>query len=89
MKACLSGLGVALLPAMIVSADLRAGRLIHVLQDYRRDGADLNIVLPSRQHIPTAVSAFVEFAMLKLQSITTGEVEAASGSANRRKARLA
>ena len=89
MKSCLSGLGVALLPAIMVSADLRAGRLIHVLQAYRRDGADFNIVLPSRQHIPTAVSAFVEFAMLKLQSITTGEVEAASGSANRRKARLA
>jgi DNA-binding transcriptional LysR family regulator len=89
MKACLSGLGVALLPVMMVSADLRAGRLVHVLQDYRRDGADLNIVLPSRQHIPTAVSAFVEFALLKLQSITTCEVETASGSPNRRKTRLA
>jgi len=89
MKACLSGLGVALLPAMMVSADLRAGRLIHVLQDYRRDGADLNVVLPSRQHIPTAVSAFVEFALLKLQSITTCEAGTASGSANRRKTRMA
>jgi DNA-binding transcriptional LysR family regulator len=77
MKACVSGLGVALLPAMIISAELRAGHLIHVLQDYRRDGADLNIVLPSRQHVPTAVSAFVEFAMVKLQSITTCEVPAA------------
>jgi DNA-binding transcriptional LysR family regulator len=89
LKSCLSGLGVALLPAVMVSADLRAGRLIHLLQGYRRDGADLNIVLPSRQHIPAAVSAFVEFAMLKLQSITTCEVEAASGSANRRKTRMA
>jgi DNA-binding transcriptional LysR family regulator len=73
----------------MVSAELRAGRLIHVLQDYRRDGADLNIVLPSRQHIPTAVSAFVEFALLKLQSITTCEVETASGNANHRKTRMA
>ena len=89
MKACLSGLGVALLPAMMISAEVRAGRLIHVLQGYRRDGADLNVVLPSRQHIPTAVSAFVEFAVLKLQSITDCEVEAASGSAHRRKARTA
>jgi DNA-binding transcriptional LysR family regulator len=68
---------VALLPAVMVSADLRAGSLIHVLQDYRREGADLNIVLPSRRHIPTAVSAFVEFAVLKLQSITACEVRAA------------
>ena len=94
MKGCLTGLGVALLPAMMVSADLRAGRLIHVLQTYRRDGADLNIVLPSRQHIPSAVSAFVEFAVSKLQSITAcagaeAEAEAASGSTNRRKMRMA
>jgi DNA-binding transcriptional LysR family regulator len=89
MKACLSGLGVALLPAMMISADLLAGRLIHLLQVYRRDGADLNIILPSRQHIPTAVAAFVEFAMLKLQSITEFEAPAASGSTNRRKTRMA
>jgi len=88
MKACLSGLGVALLPAMMISADLRTGRLIHVLQGYRRDGADLNIVLPSRQHIPTAVSAFVEFAMQKLQSITALQEPAATGSTNRRKTRM-
>jgi DNA-binding transcriptional LysR family regulator len=88
MKACLSGLGVALLPAMMITTDLRAGRLIHVLQAYRRDGADFNIVLPSRQHIPTAVSAFVEFAMVKLQSITGMEVGAATGRTKLRRARL-
>ncbi|MEA3108328.1 MAG: hypothetical protein QOI88_2933 [Gammaproteobacteria bacterium] len=88
MKACLSGLGVALLPAMMITTDLRAGRLIHVLQAYSRDGADLNIVLPSRQHIPTAVSAFVEFAMVKLQSITGMEVGAATGRTKLRRTRL-
>jgi DNA-binding transcriptional LysR family regulator len=88
MKACLSGLGVALLPAMMIATDVRAGRLVHVLQAYRRDGADLNIVLPSRQHIPSAVSAFVEFAMVKLQSITGMEAGAATGGAKPRKARL-
>jgi len=88
MKGCLSGLGVALLPAMMTAADLRAGRLIHVLQDYRRGGADLNIVLPSRQHIPTAVSAFAEFALQKLQSITTCEVPAAAGGMSRRRTRM-
>jgi DNA-binding transcriptional LysR family regulator len=88
-KGCLSGLGVALLPAMMISADLRAGRLVQVLPGYRKDGADLNIILPSRQHVPTAVSAFVEFAVLKLQSITTCEVQVAAGSTNSRKARTA
>jgi DNA-binding transcriptional LysR family regulator len=69
MKSCLSGLGIAILPAMLIVADLRAGRLVHVLPAYRRDGADFNIVLPSRQQIPTAVSAFVNFAAEKLRSI--------------------
>ncbi len=69
MQCCLSGLGIALLPAILIMSDLRTGRLVHVLPDYRRDGADLNIVLPSRQQIPTAVAAFVEFATMRLRSI--------------------
>src|SRR6202790_4933894 len=72
MKSCLSGLGIALLPAMLTAPDLRAGRLVHVLPEYRRDGADFNILLPSRQQIPSAVTAFVEFAVEKLRSMGLG-----------------
>jgi DNA-binding transcriptional LysR family regulator len=66
-----SGLGIALLPAMLIMSEFRAGRLVAVLPDYRREGADLNIVLPSRQHIPAAVSVFVEFATERLRSMLT------------------
>jgi DNA-binding transcriptional LysR family regulator len=69
LKSCLSGLGVALLPSMLIVPDITAGRLVQVLPEYRREGADLNVVLPSIQQIPTAVSAFVEFATEKLRSI--------------------
>jgi DNA-binding transcriptional LysR family regulator len=69
LNACLSGLGIALLPGILVVPHLGAGRLVHVLPDYRRAGADLNVILPSSQQIPTAVSAFVEFAGRKLQAI--------------------
>jgi DNA-binding transcriptional LysR family regulator len=69
LKSCLSGLGIALLPSMLVVPHIHGGRLIHVLPGYRREGADLNVVLPSSQQIPTAVAAFVEFATRKFQSI--------------------
>jgi DNA-binding transcriptional LysR family regulator len=69
LKGCLSGLGIALLPGILVAPHLGAGRLVHVLPEYQRAGADLNVILPSSQQIPTAVSAFVEFAAEKLQSI--------------------
>jgi DNA-binding transcriptional LysR family regulator len=69
LNGCLSGLGIALLPSILVVPHIGAGRLVYVLPGYRRAGADLNAILPSSQQIPTAVSAFVEFAANKLQSI--------------------
>jgi DNA-binding transcriptional LysR family regulator len=68
LNGCLSGLGIALLPSILVAPHIGAGRLVHVLPEYRRAGADLNVILPSSQQIPAAVSAFVEFAADKLQS---------------------
>ena len=67
LKGCLSGLGIALLPSVLIAPHLHAGRLLHVLPDYTREGADLNVILPSSQQIPTAVSAFVDFATDKLR----------------------
>jgi DNA-binding transcriptional LysR family regulator len=69
LKGCLSDLGIALLPSVLIAPHLHAGRLVHVLPDYTREGADLNVILPSSQQIPTAVSAFVDFATDKLQTI--------------------
>jgi DNA-binding transcriptional LysR family regulator len=69
LNGCLSGLGIALLPDILAVPHVSAGRLVYVLPEYRRAGADLNVILPSSQQIPTAVSAFVEFAADKLQSI--------------------
>jgi DNA-binding transcriptional LysR family regulator len=84
MKSCLAGLGVALLPAMLITAELRAGRLVHVLPDYRREGADFNIILPSGRQIPAAVSAFVEFATERLRSVVLDDL-ASTTPARRRK----
>jgi DNA-binding transcriptional LysR family regulator len=69
VRSCVAGLGIALVPSMLIATDLRAGRLVRVLPDYRREGADLNILVPSRQQVPLAVAAFIEFAAQKLRSI--------------------
>jgi DNA-binding transcriptional LysR family regulator len=68
LQGCISGLGVALLPSVLIMPHLNAGRLARVLLDYRREGADLCVVLPSAQQIPVAVAAFIEFASAKLES---------------------
>jgi DNA-binding transcriptional LysR family regulator len=70
VKSCVAGLGIALLPTMLIAPEIRAGRLIRVLPEYRRDGADFNVLRPSRQQSPSAVSAFVDFATDKLRSMT-------------------
>jgi DNA-binding transcriptional LysR family regulator len=67
LKSCAAGLGIALLPGMLINADLQAKRLKQVLPEYRRAGADFSVVLPSHQQIPAAVLAFVEFATTKLE----------------------
>jgi DNA-binding transcriptional LysR family regulator len=67
LRAALAGLGIALLPRPVIASDIEAGRLVRVLPEYRRDGADFYAVCLSRRHIPRAVSAFIEFAVEKLR----------------------
>lgn len=69
LKGCLSGLGIALLPNVLIAPHLAAGRLVHVLPEYAREGGDLNVLVPSSRQIPAAVSAFVDFATRKLWSM--------------------
>ncbi|OHX18713.1 LysR family transcriptional regulator [Chromobacterium sphagni] len=65
-RATLAGLGVALLPPALIRLDLEAGKLAPVLPQYQRSGQGLNLLYPSRKHLPLAVSAFIELVMAKL-----------------------
>lgn len=88
LKGCLSGLGIALLPSVLIAPHLHAARLVHVLPGYTREGADLNVILPSSQQIPTAVSAFVDFATDKLRAmIESASSETAAKAAAKRRRR--
>ena len=69
LRAAVAGLGIALLPHPVIAARSAAGRLLRVLPEYRRDGADFYAVYVSRRHIPRAVSAFIEFAVERLRRV--------------------
>lgn len=59
-EAALQGTGIARLPTFICGADLRSGRLIHVLPEYTPPEHSLYAVFPQRRHIPQKVRAFVD-----------------------------
>jgi DNA-binding transcriptional LysR family regulator len=67
-KATLAGLGIALLPAEMTIPELQAGLLVPVLPQYQRKGHGLNVLYPSRQHLPLAVSALIALVMRKLKA---------------------
>jgi len=68
LRGSLAGLGIALLPDSVTTSEIKAGRLVRVLPEYRREGADLYAVYVSRRQIPLAVSAFAEFASEKIRT---------------------
>ena len=70
-KAAVSGLGITLLPRAIIKLDLQTGSLVPVLPRYQSKGHGLNVLYPSRRHLPRAVSEFIELVIQKL-----GELDA-------------
>ncbi len=75
LRAAIAGLGIALLPDSVTTSEIEAGRLVRVLAKYRREGADLYAVYPSRRQIPLAVSAFVDFAGEHIRAAVSGTLE--------------
>lgn len=57
----LRGLGIGLLPAFLVDADLQAGRLRAVLTDYVSEDADVYLIYPHSRHLSPKVRVFVDF----------------------------
>jgi DNA-binding transcriptional LysR family regulator len=65
-KATLAGLGIALLPPAVTRRDLREGQLVQVLPSYHRASNGLNVLYPSRHHLPLATAAFRDLIVAKL-----------------------
>jgi DNA-binding transcriptional LysR family regulator len=74
LKACVAGLGIALLPSIVTAVDLNAGHLQTVLPQYRRETGEFCALVPSDRQIPGAVAAFVEFAAERLETLINNQV---------------
>jgi len=72
-QACIAGLGIALLPQLIVEPIIAQGKLVRVLPTYRRasTGLGLQLVYTSRPPVPPAVAVFAEFLLEKLGEAMT------------------
>lgn len=59
--AALAGQGVIWQPAFLVAHDLRAGRLVRVLPEYRLPDIDILALYPSRRHLSARVRVMIDF----------------------------
>ncbi|MGU7780357.1 LysR family transcriptional regulator [Burkholderia sp. PU8-34] len=68
VQACIAGLGIALLPQLMVEPIIAQGKLVRVLPTYRRASTELGLqlVYTSRPPVPPAVAVFAEFLLEKL-----------------------
>jgi len=60
-EAAASGAGIVFEPAFIVGPDVRAGRLVPLLQDFVPPPVPIYALYPSRKHLSAKVRRFVEF----------------------------
>lgn len=66
-----AGLGIALLPSVVVGGNIVDGRLERVLPAYQRDLGGVHLVFPGRHRRTAAVNAWVEFVLGRLRYIDT------------------
>lgn len=60
-QAAIAGVGIVQLPTMMIWRDIDAGRLIHVLPEWRPRAAIVHAVFPSRRGLLPSVRAFLDF----------------------------
>ena len=59
--AALAGQGVIWQPTFLIGNDLRTGKLVQVLPDYRLPDIDVLALYPSRRHLSAKIRAVVDF----------------------------
>lgn len=60
-EAALTGVGVVQLPTIMIWEDIRAGRLVHVLPEWRPRSGVIHAVFPSRRGLLPSVRALLDF----------------------------
>lgn len=61
-----AGVGIALLPEMVVAESLAAGRLVRLFADQVQDGRDVYLLWPSGRHVLPKVRVFIDFMVERL-----------------------
>lgn len=73
--AAVAGLGIAMLPMMLVGQHLKSGELVHVLPDALRAESRIAVVYPERAFVPPAVRAFVAAVVAASPGLFTDQLE--------------
>lgn len=71
-SAALVGVGVAQLPTMVVDKDLKDGRLVDILPDWRPKSGIVHAVFPSRRGLLPAVRSLLDHLAIEYSEIRTG-----------------
>lgn len=56
----LAGEGIALLPSFICQNEVKSGKLIQILSDWRTNISPVHFVYPAQKYVPAALSAFIQ-----------------------------
>ena len=78
--AALAGAGIAYVPEFIATEAMEAGRLLHVLPDWRSPAVALSIVYPSRRHLSARMRAFIAAMIAAFPTRDLGVAASNSGS---------
>jgi DNA-binding transcriptional LysR family regulator len=61
IRAAVDGIGVIYTPLGHAAAEIEAGRLVPLLEDWRKPGDEIFLYYPSRRRVPAPLQAFIEF----------------------------
>ena len=64
-EAAARGAGIVFEPTFIVGPEVRAGRLVPLLQEFEPPPVPIYAVYPSRKHLSAKVRRFVEFLLVR------------------------
>lgn len=76
--ATLAGLGIARLSTYLVGADLREGRLVHLLADHAEDHSDIVALYLDRRNLSPKVRVFIDFLTAHFRPVPPWEKPQAS-----------
>ncbi len=69
-------MGIAILPSYLIGNDTARGKLVSLLRDYRLPQVEINVVYPSRRHLPAKVRTFIDHLVEQfnqLNSVVNGQ----------------